>query len=372
MLRAPSAVVLGVLLVFFGAGFDSPSLIVAGVGLLGLAAFFAAWVQLARPSRLVRAPGPHRVFEGETYPVRLEMLGARVPPPGGEFTDPLLPNPVPLGPGSGRVYETRATVGRRGRRQLGPASVVIRDPLGLRARRVESHPGGELIVLPRIEPVLAAGRGPVRGRSTILAGVEEGAAASRMDTRAMELEVDGLRAYREGSPASRIHWPAVARTGELVERRLIAGSDAAPLIILDAGNPDGPEALDAAVRAAGSLCFHLAGTSGCAILLPGDRRPTEVADDLRAWAGVHARLALVEATAASPAPSRAIRIGPVFWVAARARAALPPPVARAVGERFLVLPVGSGGPGAIAFAVAGCEGRRVGRRTVGRRLRSAA
>jgi uncharacterized protein (DUF58 family) len=370
--RAPSAVVLGVVLAFFGAGFESPSLIVVGVGLLGLAAFFAAWVRLARPSRLVRAQGPHRVTEGETYPIRLEMLGALVPPPGGEFTDPLLPGPTSFGPRSGRVYEARVTVERRGRRQLGSASVVIRDPLGLRARRVQSHPGGELIVLPRIEPVLAAGRGPVRGRSSILAGVEEGAAASRMDTRAMELEVDGLRPYREGSPASRIHWPAVARTGELVERRLIAGSDAAPLIILDAANPDGPEQLDAAVRAAGSLCFHLAGASGCAILLPGDRRPTEVADDLRAWAGVHARLALVEPTASSPAPSRAIRIGPVFWVVARARAVLPPDAARAVGERFLVQPAGSGGPGGIAFAVAGCEGRRVGRRAVGRRLGGAA
>jgi uncharacterized protein (DUF58 family) len=372
VVRAPSTAILGSLLVLAGAAFDSPSLIVPGVGLLALTAFFAAWVELARPAHLVRAPGPQRVVEGESYPLGLELRGARVPPPGGELSDPLLARPLPLGLRSGRRYEARAEVRSRGRHRLGPAAVVIRDPLGLRERRVESEPGGELIVLPRIEPVLAAGRGPARGRSSVLAGVEEGAAASRMDARAIELEVDGLRPYREGTAASRIHWPAVARTGELVERRLVAGSDSAPLIVLDAANPDGREALDAAVRAAASLCFHVGGASGCAILLPGDRRPTDLADDLHAWPAVHVRLALVEPTASSPSPSRALRSGAVFWVAARVRAALPPQLAGASGERFLVVPAGSAGHGAIAFAVAGCEGRRVGRRGARGPLRSVA
>ncbi len=371
MTRAPTAAVLGVILVLAGAGFDSPSLIVPGVGLVALAAFFTVWVELARPSRLVRAPGPHRIVEGDSYPVRIDLRGARVGPPGGQLTDPLLPSPVALGPRSARSYETEVRAGRRGRHQLGPAAVEIGDPLGLRVRRVESDPLGELIVLPKIEPVLAAGRGPARGGSSILAGVEDGAASSRMDARAIELEVDGLRPYREGSPASRIHWPAVARTGELVERRLVAGSDAAPLVVLDAANPDGEEELDAAVRAAASLCSHLAGANGCALLLPGDRRPTQVTDELHTWHAVHVRLALVEPTTSSPSPSRAIRTGAVFWVAARARAALPAPLAGAGGERFLVVPAGSAGRGAIAFSVGGCEGRRVGRGTR-RPLRSVA
>ena len=48
-----------------------------------------------------------------------------------------------------------------------------------------------------------------------------------------------------------------------------------------------------AVRAAASLCVHLARKDGCAILLPGERRPIEIGHDLGAWPAVHARLALV-------------------------------------------------------------------------------
>ena len=371
MARAPTAAVLGLLLVLAGAGFDSPSLLVPGLVLLVLSVFFAVWVGLARPARLHRAPGPSRIVEGEAYPLRVELRGARLPPPGGELTDPLLARPVALGPRSGRRYEAQVPAGRRGRFELVPAAVEVADPLGMLSRRVESEPGGELIVLPRVEPVLAAGRGPARGRS-VLAGLEDAVASSRIDPRAIEPEVDGLRPYRQGSPASRIHWPAVARSGELVERRVVAGSDAAPLVVLDAAHPDGQEELDAAVRAAASLCFHLAGAAGCAILLPGDRRPTEIAEDLGSWPAVHARLALVEPTSSSPSPTRAMRTGAVFWVAARAGAALPGALAGATGERYLVLPAGSRGHGAIAFAVGGCEGRRIGRRGGRRPLRSAA
>ena len=370
MVRAPTVLFLGLALIVAGAGFDSPSLLVPGVGLLILVAFFGAWVELARPAGLTRAPGPARLVEGESYPLRIDMRGARVPPPGGTLTDPLLAEPVRLGPRSPRRFRDSVRVQGRGRVVLGPAEVEVRDPLGIRTRRAASAPAGELVVLPRIEPVLAAGRGSAGGRSG-LAGVEEGAAAGRIDARAIELEVDGLRPYREGAPASRIHWPALARTGELVERRLVAGAEAGPLIVVDSANPDSPEALDAAVRAAASLCFHLAGAGGCSVLLPGDRRPTEVGSDLSAWPAVHVRLALVE-PAPSPPPTRAMRTGAVFWVAARARANLPPALGGALGERFLVVPAGGTSPSAVSFSVAGCEGRRVGRRGARRPARSAA
>ena len=56
-----------------------------------------------------------------------------------------------------------------------------------------------------------------------------------------------------------------------------------------------------AVRAAASLCVHLAREGGCALLLPGDRRPVDIGHDLGAWPALHARLALVEAGGAPPA-----------------------------------------------------------------------
>ena len=80
----------------------------------------------------------------------------------------------------------------------------------------------------------------------------------------------------------------------MLERRLVAELDSAPLIVLDPSAPESEEALDKAVRAAASLCVWLAHDGGCSILLPGDRRPVEVGHDMGAWPAVHVRLALVE------------------------------------------------------------------------------
>lgn len=342
-----------------GAGFESPSLVVAGVGLVGLAAVSVLWVELARPSRLVREPGPSRVIEGESYPVRLRAVGARVPPPGGELSDPILDGPVPVGPRWRGSFDGDVRLHGRGRRRLDRARLEIRDPLGLRVRVVQSSEVDEVLVLPRTEAVVASGRGIGGPRASALAGIDEGVAAARLDARAIELEVDGLRAYRPGSPASRIHWPAVARTGELIERRLVAGAESAPLVILDSSRPASEEALDAAVRAAASLCLHLARTGGCSALLPGDRRPGDLEPDLRNWPHLHARLAVVEAGVAPLGLHRVARPGGVFWVTAAASPALPPALrGGGPGARYVVAPAGAGSPRGrnVAFTVAGCAG----------------
>ncbi len=67
---------------------------------------------------------------------------------------------------------------------------------------------------------------------------------------AAESEIDGVRPYRENTPASRIYWPSVARGAGLMERKLISEADSRPLVVLDPRGPQSPEALDAAVRAA--------------------------------------------------------------------------------------------------------------------------
>jgi uncharacterized protein (DUF58 family) len=368
---AVTAIALGTALLLAGLGFDSPSLLVPGIGFLGLALVAVAWVELARPRHLVRDRAPQRMVEGEPYPLRLEARGARLPPPGGSLSDPVLEQAIGVGPGWRGAYEVTVTISGRGRRVLGPARLELRDPLGLWTRTLCSSDAGELLVLPRVEPVVASGAGAGRGRAR-MPGIDDGAALSGLDARAIEPEVDGLRPYREGSPASRIHWPAVARTGELIERRLVAGGESAPLVILDAFNPAGDEALDAAVRAAASLCVRLAGSGGCAALLPGDRRTTEVEPDLRAWPALHARLALVQAAARPAAATRGLRSGAVFWVTAAARPRLPQAL-RGDGRaaRYLVAPAGAepAGVGSVRFTVAGCEGHALGAR---RRLAGAA
>ncbi len=361
MSRAAAAAALGGLLIGAAATFDTASLYPAGVTLVLLAVGSAMWVILAaRGAALIRAPGPHTVEEEQPYPLCLELRPGWAPPPGGELTDPLLREPLPVGIGASLRVRIDIRFARRGRRVLEQGVLVIHDPLRLAMREIKGQGGtGDLLVLPRVEPVLApsaagaggAGAGPdAGGGRTSVRG--------RLDGFAAELDLDGLRPYREGTPASRIHWPAVARSGEMLERRLTADADSAPLVVLDAAKPPSEEALDMAVRAAASLCVHLARRGGCALLLPGDRRPTSLGTDLAAWPAMHARLALASATGVRPPVSRARRAGAVIWVSARGEA--PRELAQAArGGGWLVSPSGAGARA--AFTVAGCTGSRLGR-----------
>ena len=290
--------------------------------------------------------------------MRIRALGARVPPPGGELNDPVLPAPVAVGPRwrgelSGRCPAERprpppARAGAaRGARPARAAGGGGRERRAGRPAGAAADRAG----------IVAGGRGAGGARPSSLAGLEDGAAASRLDARAIELEVDGLRAYREGSPASRIHWPAVARTGELIERRLIAGADAAPLVVLDATSPAERRGARRR-RARGRLALRPPRRRGrlrgaAPGRSPADRdraRPAHLAAGARAARPGRAR------RRRAPAISRTIRSGAVFWVTAAARPALPQALrAGGPGPRYLVAPAAAGG-------------HRSGRRLHGRRL----
>jgi uncharacterized protein (DUF58 family) len=352
VIRALGAALLGALIGVAAAAFDSPSLYVPGVGLVLLGAGSWVWVALAAQGAGVRRElGPPLVEEEEPYPVRLMLPRGLVIAPGGELDEPLLGRRIPIRSSTPRRIRVDVRFERRGRHELEPARLTIRDPLGLARRSVASEPG-EVLVLPRVEPVPAAGAGATDG----LAGEAE-----RMTAHAAELELDALRPYRPGAPASRIHWPTVARTGEMIERRLIADVDLRPLVVLDPRRPPSEEALDMAVRAAASLTVHLARAGGCSLLMPGDRRPADVDADLRSWPPLHARLALVEPEDGSPVAARVERAGAVFWVAAGA--SVPPSglTRAAAAVRYLVSPA-QVGEGRVEFTVSGCSVKRLNRR----------
>ena len=171
-------------------------------------------------------------------------------------------------------------------------------------------------MLPRVLPVRATAGGgdatPAHARAALIA--------------AAETELDGLREHRPGSPASRIHWPAVARGHGLMERKLISEADSRPLVVLDPRAPASQDALDAAVRAAASLTVHFARRSGCSLLLPGDRRAHVIEKDLLAWPAAHVRLALLDE---STGPSLVAAQNRRGLVVLRRRPADRPPAARA-------------------------------------------
>jgi uncharacterized protein (DUF58 family) len=354
--RALGAALLGALMSVAASGFDEPSLYVAGIALLVLGVGSWLWVGLAAQGAAVeRAAGPPMVEEEVPYPLRLAIRrGALPPPPGGELHEPLLGEPLRLTRSTPARIRVDVRFGRRGRRRLEPARLTIRDPLGLASREMRTG-AAEVLVLPRVEPLGIDASGVTSGL---------GREASRLAAHAAELELDSLRPYREGAPASRIHWPTVARRGEMVERRLIADVDLRPLVVVDPRRPPSEEALDMALRAAASLCVHLAATTGCSLLLPGDRRASDIEHDLRSWPALHARLALVEAGDGAPVTGRIERAGAVFWIAAGA-AAPPQGIARAAAAlRYLVTPAALPGRRP-EFTVAGCGVHRLGRRRGG-------
>ena len=346
MRPARATAALGLLLVLVAGTFDAEPLYVPGVAFLVLPVGAWAWIaSTARGLRVRRELGARRVVEDEPLSVVLAIDSGRLPLSTGEVQDALLADPVPLARGR-RAQRVRITArfGRRGRRALEPSAVVLRDPVGLVSRSVVAAGGDEVLVLPRVEPVRTAGGGDEDGRR------QRGRPAI-----AAEVELDGVREHRTGTPASRIYWPALARGAGLMERRLRAESDSTPLIVLDARGSS-EEALDAAVRAVASLAVELARSTGCSVLLPGDRRATALDSTLAAWPHLHARLALVPLGGRPGLSGVAGRSGLVVYVAARVPGRAPQALEHApAAGRVLVVP-GQMAARRPSFTVAGCTG----------------
>ena len=249
-----------------GLGFDSPSLLVPGVGLLGLAAVAVAWVELARPAAARARAGPGADRRGRALPAADRALGARLPPPGGELTDRCSPR---------RSRSARARSGRvdaRSRLQRpragagsGPARLEVRDPLGLRSRaRRERRPPASCSSCrgsSRCSPPGAAPAGPARASwpGSRTARRRAASTPARSSSRWTGCAPTGRAARRRGSTGRRSRGPASwssAGWSPAPTRRRWSSSTPPPRTAT--------EALDAAVRAAASLCVHLAGAGGCA------------------------------------------------------------------------------------------------------------
>ncbi len=351
-MQAGGAVRLGALglgLIAVALIFDCEPLYVPGAALLAVAVVAVGWVALgASGARVERSVGARRAVEGEAVHGRVRAHAGALGLLGARLDDPLAgTRPLPWRRDVGLRIEARFA--RRGRRDLAPPALEFADPLGLAHARVQSDgPVESLLVLPRVEPVVALTRDG-EGDGT-------GAGGRRSGFGAAEVEVDGLREAQEGTPAARIHWPALARGAGLMERRLRPEADARPMVALDARLPADDEALDAAVRATASLAVHLARRGGVALLLPGDRRAVMLESDLHGWTAQHVRLALLEAGAGPLPAALSGRRGPLLLVVANVPGRLPRLlVASPSARRILVVPGSLGGRRA-SFRVAGCEG----------------
>jgi uncharacterized protein (DUF58 family) len=366
--RAAGVAVAGIVLTLAAFTFDAAPLFVPGAAFTLLGVITPMWVWAsARGADVRRRLVADRVIEGEPVEAMIEVRRGRLGLPGGEVLDSLAGAPVSLSRplslvagGSRAEVRIVARMHRRGMHRMEPPSLVVHDTLELaRIVRAGSGPPQELLILPRTEPV----RWPGGGRGERL---ESGGSPAVGEPMAA-VDVDGLRPYRPGTPASRIHWAALARGAGLLERRLQPDGDTRPLIVLDARGSGPIEHLDAAVRAAASLSLEFARRGGCRLLLPGERRTVTIEPDLSNWPGVHARLALVQGGpgARPPILGPAARLGALFYVTPQASERLPAALNAAGSDASaLVIPasVASRTAGAPSFTVSGCHGYVLGAR----------
>jgi uncharacterized protein (DUF58 family) len=339
--RRAAAVALGGLgLLVIAFAFEARPLFVPAVALIGIGAIAPAWVWCAASgASATRVLAAHEIVEDQALQAKIEVHRSVLGLPGAEVIDPLtssrfaLSGPLsPIRGGRSASVDVVAHFPRRGEHLLAEPSLEVSDPLELaRVSAAIAAASQRILVLPRVEPVRW-----LSGERTLRLDSVEGDQASEMMAA---VDLDGLRPYRVGTPASRIHWPALARGAGLIERRLRADGDNRPLVVLDASLAGAAqELLDAAVRAAASLALELGRTGGCALLLPGDQRPTTIDSELARWPAAYRRLARVTARGAGGRPALGVargRAGPVLYVT-------PTP-----SERLAVALTAAGGGGAV-------------------------
>ena len=168
-------------------------------------------------------------------------------------------------------YSVRSHV--RGRHRLGPLGVRLRDPFGLSTRVAAISGSSDVLVLPRIVP-LGSGRPPGSG---------VGAEGEIPHMVALHGEDDvSIREYRDGDDLRRIHWPATAKTGEIMVRQEDRPARRRAVVVLDSRarghhGSGSSGSFEWAVTACASVAVHLL-EHGYALHLVTD----ETSDDGRA------------------------------------------------------------------------------------------
>jgi uncharacterized protein (DUF58 family) len=198
----------------------SPALAVVGLGFGFLpfaAALFARWGR--QRIAVTRRLSDVRVKPGSRVAVELSvenrshaatsflMVEDRLPAALGRPARLVLTG-VPAR-GVQRVHYTLVPQSR-GRYRIGPVAVDVSDPFALTRLRLEFDDRDELIVTPELEDLQRAPDSPF--------GSNVGLSRARNLFRTGE-EFYTMREYQQGDDLRRIHWPSVARSGELMIRQ---------------------------------------------------------------------------------------------------------------------------------------------------------
>ena len=259
--RGRTFVALGIALVITGTGLGMTDLTRVGILLLALPMLTGLVMQRHSLGFTVsRRPTPSRVQVDEPATVELTVANpARTRSPviaAEETLDYVLGDrprcvlpPLRRGEAHTLTYEVRSHV--RGRHRLGPLDLSVRDPFGLTDRAASLQSTAEIVVLPRVVSLGGDGLG-AHGVGT------EGTIPHMV---ALHGEDDvSVRDYRDGDDLRRVHWPATARTGNLMVRQEDRPSMRRAIVLLDSresvhGATTSPS-LEWAVTMAASVAAH--------------------------------------------------------------------------------------------------------------------
>lgn len=148
------------------------------------------------------------------------------------------------------TYAVRSSV--RGRHRLGPLTIGVSDPFGLTDRDLTLQSTAEILVLPRVVPLVDASRGSH--------GVGSEGTVPHMVALHGEDDVS-VRDYRHGDDLRRVHWPATARTGNLMVRQEDRPAMKRAVVLLDSRHSvhgaTPSRSLEWAVTMAASVVAHV-------------------------------------------------------------------------------------------------------------------
>ena len=262
----------GILLVLAGIIFGFRDLSRFGMLLIGLPMISAVLVRTRRTRmRIERHTHPERISMGQDAHVNLsfENVSTNTTPIflAEERLDYVLgdrPRFVVgrIPPGRVRAIDYVVRSHARGRHRLGPLGVQVQDPFGLANRHAVLEGTTDLIVLPAVHPLYSS-RPPSSGVGS------EGEQAHLISLHG-EDDVT-IREYRDGDDLRRIHWPATARTGDLMVRQEDRPAQRRAIVLVDPrpsahGGAGVTSSFEWAVAAAASVAVHLC-ESGYAVHL---------------------------------------------------------------------------------------------------------
>lgn len=253
----------GVVLTLAGIIFGFPDLTRFGVLLLALPLISSALVRTRKTRmRIERHSSPERVAVGQEAHVALsfENVSAGATPLflAEERLDYVLgdrPRFVVgrIPPGRVRTIDYTVRSHLRGRHQLGPLGVQVQDPFGLANRNAVLEGTSTLVILPAVHPL----------SSHRQSGAGIGSEGEQAHLIALHGEDDvTIREYREGDDLRHIHWPATARTGDLMVRQEDRPAQRRAIIMLDPrpnahGGSGASGSFEWAVTAVASVAAHL-------------------------------------------------------------------------------------------------------------------